>query len=206
MVIFENTRNSPVETSLFWLSSRYYSPELCRFISPDDIEYLDPESVNGLNLYAYCGNDPVNKYDPTGHIAIGTIIGIIAAGICAVLLKGDSPKKYESEISEDDLNINGNNSEGRIIVKIGVSSFQIVDSYKYKNEEDMRKILEIIMNNEYYRQYGYSRSLESYLSEWRAHNAAYSLHKKGDWADRTRSVDFNKNLKDDPFWYLYWLF
>ena len=25
----------------------------------------------------YCGNDPVNKYDPTGHIAISTIIGII---------------------------------------------------------------------------------------------------------------------------------
>ena len=86
-----------------------------------------------------------------------TIIVIIAAGICAVSLKGDSPKKYGSEISEDDLNINGNNSEGRIIVKIGASSFQIVDSYKYKNEEDMRKILEIIMNNEYYRQYGYSR-------------------------------------------------
>lgn len=35
--------------------------------------------------------------------------------------------------------------------------------HSYKNEEDMRKILEIIMNNEYYRQYDYSRSLESCL-------------------------------------------
>ena len=35
-----------VETGYFWLSSRYYSPELCRFISPDDVEYLEPESVN----------------------------------------------------------------------------------------------------------------------------------------------------------------
>ena len=59
-----------VETGWFWLSSRYYSPELCRFISPDDVEYLDPESVNGLNLYCYCNNDPINKCDPTGHIAI----------------------------------------------------------------------------------------------------------------------------------------
>ena len=58
--MFEDTRESPVETGLFWLSSRYYSPELCRFISPDDVEYLDPESVNGLNLYCYCMNNPVN--------------------------------------------------------------------------------------------------------------------------------------------------
>ena len=47
------------ETNLFLVSSRYYSPELCRWISPDSIEYLDSESVNGLNLYCYCLNDPV---------------------------------------------------------------------------------------------------------------------------------------------------
>lgn len=68
-----------VETGLFWLSSRYYSPELCRFISPDDVEYLDPESINGLNLYAYCGNDPINRYDPTGH-AWDVIFDIFSIG------------------------------------------------------------------------------------------------------------------------------
>ena len=29
-----------------------YSPEWRRFMSPDDTSYLDPENVNGLNLYA----------------------------------------------------------------------------------------------------------------------------------------------------------
>ena len=67
------------ETKLYFVSSRYYCPELCRWISPDSIEYLDPESINGLNLYAYCGNDPVNRFDPTGHIAISLIVGLVVS-------------------------------------------------------------------------------------------------------------------------------
>ena len=65
------------ETGLYYLNARYYSPEWRRFISPDDTEYLDPETPNGLNLYAYCGNDPVNYADPSGHsvILISLIIG-----------------------------------------------------------------------------------------------------------------------------------
>ena len=61
---------------------RYYNPEWGRWLSPDDIEYLDPTNINGLNLYAYCNNDPVNKYDPTGHfaISIGFLIGSILIG------------------------------------------------------------------------------------------------------------------------------
>ena len=55
------------ETNLYYLNARYYNPEWRRFISPDDTEYLDPETVNGLNLYAYCNNDPVNYCDPSGH-------------------------------------------------------------------------------------------------------------------------------------------
>ena len=45
---------------LYYLESRYYDPRIRRFISPDNIDYLEPTSFNGLNLYVYCGNDPVN--------------------------------------------------------------------------------------------------------------------------------------------------
>ena len=47
------------ETGLYYLNSRYYDPETGRFISPDSLDYLEPETCNGLNLYAYCGNNPV---------------------------------------------------------------------------------------------------------------------------------------------------
>ena len=48
-------------------------------ISPDSIEYLDPESINGPNLYAYCNNDPVNYYDPSGCFPVlACILGLTA--------------------------------------------------------------------------------------------------------------------------------
>ncbi|MCO5153625.1 MULTISPECIES: RHS repeat-associated core domain-containing protein [unclassified Shinella] len=51
------------ETGLMYLNARYYDPTYGRFISPDD---WDPtiEGV-GTNRYAYSGNDPINKSDPT---------------------------------------------------------------------------------------------------------------------------------------------
>ena len=55
------------EVGLYYLKSRYYDPEVGRFISPDDTEYLDPEKLDGLNLYAYCLNNPVMYVDPDGR-------------------------------------------------------------------------------------------------------------------------------------------
>ena len=55
------------ETGLYYLQTRYYDPTAGRFINADSADYLDPESINGLNLYAYCGNNPVMNVDPSGH-------------------------------------------------------------------------------------------------------------------------------------------
>ena len=80
-----------VETELYYLQTRYYDPEVGRFITIDSIEYLDPESINGLNLYAYCGDNPVMRVDPTGTIfgwllvALGILIGGVIAGTAAAI-------------------------------------------------------------------------------------------------------------------------
>ena len=67
------------DTGLYYCNARYYSPKWRRFISPDDTAYLDPKSVNGLNLYCYCNNDPVNYADPTG-CAWETIFDVLSLG------------------------------------------------------------------------------------------------------------------------------
>ena len=69
------------ETGLYWVQTRYYNPEWCRWISPDSLSYLDPETAHGLNLYAYCINDPVNYIDPSGHFIITLIGCIVGAAI-----------------------------------------------------------------------------------------------------------------------------
>ena len=76
------------ETKRYYLISRYYDPEIGRFISPDSVEYIEPSSISGLNLYVYCCNDPINMYDPSGNFAISiglllAIGGIVGAAIGA---------------------------------------------------------------------------------------------------------------------------
>jgi RHS repeat-associated protein len=53
-------------TGLYLLGNGYraYSPALMRFLSPDS---MSPFGAGGLNPYAYCGGDPINRVDPTGH-------------------------------------------------------------------------------------------------------------------------------------------
>ena len=55
------------ETGLYFLQTRYYDPQIGRFINIDDISYLESETINGLNLYAYCLNNPIMNVDLTGH-------------------------------------------------------------------------------------------------------------------------------------------
>ena len=62
---FNGERPDPV-TGHYLLGQGYraFNPVLMRFNSPDS---LSPFGEGGINAYGYCGGDPINKSDPTGH-------------------------------------------------------------------------------------------------------------------------------------------
>ena len=69
------------ETGFYYLQSRYYDPEIGRFINADSYASTDATGLLSTNMFAYCENDPVNKSDPDGevaHLAIGAVVGAIA--------------------------------------------------------------------------------------------------------------------------------
>ena len=83
------------ETGLYYLNSRYYDAAIGRFINADSLEILEntKEIINGLNLFAYCLNNPVNTSDDNGDIPnwlkwlIGALI-IVTAAVLTVVTAG----------------------------------------------------------------------------------------------------------------------
>lgn len=67
------------ETSLYYLQTRYYDPEVGRFINADRFATTDKATPLGTNTFSYCENNPVMRCDSTGewaHILIGAAVGI----------------------------------------------------------------------------------------------------------------------------------
>ena len=75
------------DTEFYYLNSRYYDPEIRRFINADDVSLL---GANGdfasFNLYAYCGNNPVLRKDAEGEFWLtATLISAAVGGVISAV-------------------------------------------------------------------------------------------------------------------------
>ena len=59
-------KQADADTSLIYMNARYYDTELGQFTAPDSIipDLYEPQD---LNRYSYVRNDPISRWDPTGH-------------------------------------------------------------------------------------------------------------------------------------------
>ena len=55
-----------VETGYYYLQTRYYSPDLGRFLNADGYVNANGD-ILGYNMFAYCSNNPISFNDPTGE-------------------------------------------------------------------------------------------------------------------------------------------
>ena len=88
------------ESELYHLRSRYYSPEIERFVNGDSVDNLGASgTITGYSMFSYCENNPVKYVDSEGEFICtitGAIAGAITGGISAWLdCDPNDPKKLE---------------------------------------------------------------------------------------------------------------
>ncbi len=75
------------ESGMYYCHTRYYVPEWCRWLNADHPSFLQPDSLQEMNLFVYCGNNPITNIDPIGCfslsilVVIGFVIGILVPEI-----------------------------------------------------------------------------------------------------------------------------
>ncbi|WP_082481464.1 RHS repeat domain-containing protein [Pseudomonas sp. Leaf127] len=104
---------------------RAYNPVLMRFHSPDN---LSPFEEGGVNAYMYCGGDPVNQVDPSGHSPWGGFIRLFRKVKTVGAINPPLPKKLAE---------GGDTARLSKLTSDDVGSLQRLENFKrtaYENE------------------------------------------------------------------------
>lgn len=86
------------DTGFYYLLSRYYDPNIGRFINADSYASTGQDFI-GYNMFAYCNNNPVINSDPSGNLfftALGAATGFISGAITAMATGQDRELWFET--------------------------------------------------------------------------------------------------------------
>lgn len=73
------------ETELYYLQSRYYDPEMGRFINADAFASTG-QGLLGNNMFAYCNNNPICRIDATGSSFLSVVGGFIGGAVAGAAI------------------------------------------------------------------------------------------------------------------------
>ena len=139
------------ETGFYYVSSRYYDTELCRFLNADSLYVLDvQEDLYDKNLYSYCDNNPVARADSDGewwHLAVGAAVGVVTQFIADVgiglatgssfgeIMKSLSPVDYVSAAIGGAIAASGIGIVGAIVSNAALGGTTYLANCSYKGVE-----------------------------------------------------------------------
>ena len=200
------------ETGLYYLQSRYYDTVTKRYINPDGYVFTGQDMQSG-NMFAYCGNQPVNRFDNTGSMWLDAAGGggdgsnsnkaaherirkeTIAkmkynrstVNICS------SSDQYENGKLNILINPNNIGRSGKIDPNISIQN-----SYAISDRIEMEVILDLVKSSSLYDPNIYHRCEFGYIVEWEAHNLLYNAADRYniEWhnlKERTGTVDLNED-------------
>ena len=71
------------DTEMYYCKSRFYVPKWRRWLNSDSINYLEPQNITCLNLFAYCNNNPLMYVDENGHFVLSALLLTVASSALA---------------------------------------------------------------------------------------------------------------------------
>ncbi len=87
------------ESGMYYCHTRYLVPEWGRWLNTDNPGFLQFDNINGMNLFAYCNNNPVMYADPSGELLLSLLIaaffGATASAIASTIVQAATTHKVD---------------------------------------------------------------------------------------------------------------
>ena len=172
------------ETRLYYLQSRYYDPEVGRFLNADRFVGTG-QGLLGHNMYVYCNNNPIVRSDESGTvwIPIGTVIGLIGVAVTTAVnhvvnavnfrkINMELKESYSVKEAEREINdILSPYTSTSIEFNYEKNSVKISGSYKVKSRYERQKVSEVLTRTEEL----FDRESDNISSEWLLHNLCFGM-------------------------------